>query len=193
MSGERAHGKLCPCHASWSYRTGRLACWPVTKGTDAFGASQQPAAPGEVPVKVLSDGGSTPPISTKSCVFNTFLASCHKMCHKTQDFFILTVFPFSKPNTETVAFYHFFSIIFPLNHTNRYHLKHDNLLPLPIPRNLQKICAFVLTIPLFGDLTTLQNLPLKKYRRGCVITMMVHVWPIWIWQDGSQEKRKETE
>ena len=37
---------------------------PVLKGTGTHGVPQKPAAPGEVPVKALSDGGSTPPIST---------------------------------------------------------------------------------------------------------------------------------
>lgn len=45
--------------------TDRLAGLPVLKGTGAYSVPQKPAAPGEVPVKALSDEGSTPSISTK--------------------------------------------------------------------------------------------------------------------------------
>jgi len=38
---------------------------PVLKGTGAYSVPKKPAAPGEVPVKALSDEGSTPSISTR--------------------------------------------------------------------------------------------------------------------------------
>jgi len=58
---------------------------PVLKGTGTHSVPQKPAAPGEVPVKALSDGGSTPPISTNRKIqqpaaaagFFVFKAPCH--------------------------------------------------------------------------------------------------------------------